>query len=121
MIRVLLATTLLCGCLEDEPAPEAGDPAAGGDAADGGEDTPFVCVGATPAEGARTASSGPIRELDEEGAPVEPTRDTPVEVGEETPPWTLADFQPQSCGYESTYGMEAYKGRVTVVALLAAG
>ena len=40
--------------------------------------------------------------------------------GEMSLDWALTDFQPQSCGYEKTYGMAPFKGRVTVLALLAA-
>ena len=35
------------------------------------------------------------------------------------PYWRLYDFQPQSCGYEWTYGMDSFEGHVTLVALLA--
>jgi len=40
-------------------------------------------------------------------------------VGASMPTWQLADFQPKSAGYGKTYGLEAFKGKVTVVALLA--
>ena len=40
-------------------------------------------------------------------------------VGATMPTWQLADFQPKSAGYGKTYGLEAFKGKVTVVALLA--
>jgi hypothetical protein len=40
-------------------------------------------------------------------------------VGAPVPTWQLADFQPKSPGYGKTYGLEAFKGKVTVVALLA--
>ncbi len=41
-------------------------------------------------------------------------------VGAAMPEWELFDFQPRSCGYKATYGLDLYKGHVTVVALLAA-
>lgn len=40
-------------------------------------------------------------------------------VGAEMPTWQLADYQPKSPGFGKTYGLEAFKGKVTVVALLA--
>lgn len=39
-------------------------------------------------------------------------------VGSEMPTWKLEDFQPKSSGYRTTYGLEAFRGKVTVVALL---
>ena len=36
------------------------------------------------------------------------------------PTFALADFQPQSPLFEETYGLEEFKGKTTVVALLAA-
>ena len=41
-------------------------------------------------------------------------------TGASMPSWELLDFQPRSCGYKATYGLDLYKGHVTVVALLAA-
>ena len=38
--------------------------------------------------------------------------------GAETPTWQLADFQPKSAKNGTTYGLEAFRGKVTVVALL---
>lgn len=40
-------------------------------------------------------------------------------VGASMPTWQLQDFEPKSPGYGKTYGLEAFKGKVTVVALLA--
>ena len=39
--------------------------------------------------------------------------------GDPAPAWSLKDFQPQSCGFNGTYGMDVFKGKVTVVVLLA--
>ena len=36
------------------------------------------------------------------------------------PGWQLPDFQPQSSGYQMTYGLKKFAGTTTVVALLAA-
>lgn len=41
-------------------------------------------------------------------------------VGAPMPLWALLDFQPRSCGYQATYGLDTYQGHVTVVTLLAA-
>ncbi|MFT5432661.1 MAG: hypothetical protein ACI9OJ_003363 [Myxococcota bacterium] len=70
------------------------------DPADGPD--PAVCVGATVAESAQA------------DAPYGNAVD-----GEMSLDWALTDFQPQSCGYNQTYGMDGFKGRVTVLALLA--
>ena len=40
-------------------------------------------------------------------------------TGASLPTWKLGDYQPLSPGYGKTYGLEAFKGKVTVVALLA--
>jgi hypothetical protein len=39
-------------------------------------------------------------------------------IGDEMPTWQLEDFQPKSSRYRTTYGLEAFRGKVTVVALL---
>ncbi len=41
-------------------------------------------------------------------------------VGAPFPTWQLKDFQPKSARFGQTYGLEAFKGKVTVVALLTA-
>jgi hypothetical protein len=43
---------------------------------------------------------------------------SPTTVGAEMPAWKLEDFQPKSTGFKKIYGLEAFKGKVTVVALL---
>lgn len=40
--------------------------------------------------------------------------------GASMPTWQLKDFQPQSCGYNKTYGLNTFKGKVTLVVLLSA-
>ncbi|MEE9385325.1 MAG: hypothetical protein V3V08_18115 [Nannocystaceae bacterium] len=40
-------------------------------------------------------------------------------IGEPWPQWSLLDVQPRSCGVGQTYGLDAFKGDVTFVALLA--
>jgi len=71
------------------------------------------------------ASSGriplpPAPEVEEE----EPYDCTPLPqtcVGADAPEsFALFDFQPQSCGFQATYGLSLYKNHVTMVALLAA-
>ena len=126
MVRWALAALLLGGCLDDAQDPEGEDseaPGAGGELAGDGE-APFVCVGVDPGAEAHDEAPGPIRDLGGEGegeGEAEPPPDPePLQIGEAAPAWRLADFQPQSCGYEAVYGMEAFKGRATVVALLAA-
>ncbi|TNE48563.1 MAG: redoxin domain-containing protein [Deltaproteobacteria bacterium] len=41
-------------------------------------------------------------------------------IGAPMPDWKLKDFQPQSCGFGQTYGLRAFRGKVTVLVLLAA-
>lgn len=40
-------------------------------------------------------------------------------IGAKAPDFLAYDFQPQSCGYGGTYGLDVFKGRVTFVALFA--
>ena len=40
-------------------------------------------------------------------------------LGAPPPEWALLDFQPQSCGSGATYGLQAFHGHVTVMALFA--
>lgn len=98
----------------DGSAPDGGASDGGPDMApdgevDGGVDMgpPGVCVGPDPAD------PPPYPEVIEdcgvscEGAP--------------TPVWSLNDFQPQSCGFEQRYGLNAFQGRVTLFATFNAG
>ena len=112
MTGLVLAASLAVACDGGAGSDTPGGPAAG--------DGASVCVGVTPPEGSAEHAASPLRELDADGVAVEPTREDPLQVGESAPPWTLADFQPQSCGEGSTYGMDSFQGHVTVVALLAA-
>ncbi len=48
------------------------------------------------------------------GAPLAPT-----EIGAAAPVYQLDDVHPLSCGFKATYGLEAFKGKVTVAALWA--
>lgn len=48
---------------------------------------------------------------------------TPAPVtcpGAAAPAFALFDFQPQSCGFQATYGLDLFQNHVTLVALLAA-
>ena len=45
--------------------------------------------------------------------------ESPKELGSLWPEWKLTDFQPKSPGFNETYGLEHFRGRVTFVALLA--
>ena len=63
---------------------------------------PALCFGATEATSAET----PFGAESDDGTP--------------SYDWALTDFQPQSCAFESTYGLQGFQGEVTLVALLAA-
>jgi len=41
----------------------------------------------------------------------------PTCPGAEAPAWELNDFQPQSCGYGKSYGLERFRGHTTLVGL----
>ncbi|TNE49297.1 MAG: hypothetical protein EP343_12325 [Deltaproteobacteria bacterium] len=94
------------------------------DEADGGTTTP--CTGIAPPYTATEAGVPPEIELPEDlQAPDRML--TPDEtctykpglcLGGDAPNWMLEDFQPQSCGYQKSYNLKAFRGHVTVVALL---
>ncbi|MFN3197308.1 MAG: redoxin domain-containing protein [Bradymonadia bacterium] len=134
MKATLLMITLalsVWGCgTEDEGsgAPAAGGAVAGAGGAGG--------AGAAMAGGA----GGEVMETPERLPPGEcigpeqgespPTAETIADISEETcthcpgaemPKWQLYDFQPQSCGYGATHGLDSFLGRVTLVALFNAG
>jgi hypothetical protein len=72
-----------------------------------------VCIGAEPPQEAWSAEpSGEPPPADDGGL-----TDVEPELGSPAPRWALADFQPQSCGYEAVYGLGASRGMVTVVAV----
>ncbi len=43
----------------------------------------------------------------------------PACVGAPWPTWALRDVQPQSCGFDATYGLAGFEGKPLVVVLLA--
>ena len=45
--------------------------------------------------------------------------ESPKEPGSLWPEWELTDFQPKSLRFNETYGLNHFRGRVTLVALLA--
>ena len=79
------------------------------------------------ASGDETDGSSPIfvpppvtTEEEEEPEPYDCTPDPVTCPGATPPEFALFDFQPQSCGFQATYGMSLYKNHVTLVGLLAA-
>ena len=70
------------------------------------------CVGPTPMAAAFGAlpSAAP---LPDGGGASMPT------LGQPPPAFTLTDFQPRSCGYRATYGLDLFRGRPLAVALWA--
>ncbi|NVB40180.1 redoxin family protein [Pseudenhygromyxa sp. WMMC2535] len=72
-----------------------------------------VCVGVAPLiDGSETDADA------DAGAESSADTDDPV-CPDCAPAWALYDFQPQSCGFEQTYGLESFEGHVTLVAMLA--
>lgn len=43
----------------------------------------------------------------------------PKDVGADTPAYQLEDVHPLSCGYEGVYGLDQFRGKVTLAALWA--
>ncbi|MGB0648416.1 MAG: TlpA family protein disulfide reductase [Bradymonadia bacterium] len=50
-----------------------------------------------------------------------PSIEGPTTIGSEQPIWALQDLQPQSCGFQQYYGLDAFHGKPTMVVLLWAG
>lgn len=80
------------------------------------EDAPVSPLGPTAAE-------GPCTGVTVEGlaAPDPATAGCATCGGELPPAWTLEDVQPQSCGHQATYGLNAFQGQVTLLAFFNAG
>ena len=57
---------------------------------------------------------------EEEAEPYDCAPNPATCTGATAPEFALFDFQPQSCGFQATYGLDLYKNHVTLVALLAA-
>jgi hypothetical protein len=72
-----------------------------------------VCIGAEPPQAAWSAEPGGESVPADGGG----LADVAPALGSLAPRWALRDFQPQSCGYEGVYGLEAFRGVVTVVAV----
>lgn len=71
-----------------------------------------LCIGVDPAS---VSGQAPV---DESSIECEQTRGTCL--GEPSPDWQLEDVQPQSCGFGERYGLGAFRGKRTVMVLLAA-
>lgn len=126
----VLATLAGLGCgsstndsLDGSPGPGLDAASDGGASRDAGPRGPGPCVGVRPDPSAWLAEPGPRREPQPDGgaggdagAGCAPA----TCLGATAPTWALRDFQPQSCGSDATYGLEVFRGKVTVVALLAA-
>ena len=78
------------------------------------------CVGVRPPQGAWGARPGP-RGFDPDGGALTDggAGPDPTAVGSPAPTWALADFQPRSCGRGAVYGLDVFRGRPLLVALLA--
>ncbi|HIN85761.1 MAG TPA: hypothetical protein EYN06_04700 [Myxococcales bacterium] len=94
----------------------------------GPQGPPDICIGISPPKSAFDPIEEPPTEADASGAQEDAANSDAGEmlpdpvpvIGEPWPNWSLYDFQPQSCGYTGTYGLDVYTGHVTVVVLLAA-
>jgi thiol-disulfide isomerase/thioredoxin len=106
------------GCGGDDPGggagPGAGGAASGGASGSSGQPGAVTCVGVKPAAEAWQAQPSVEGTPPSGECPSGPTCE-----GAPWPRWRLADVQPQSCGYQATYGLDGFEGRPTVVVLLA--
>jgi thiol-disulfide isomerase/thioredoxin len=113
-----------------EPQPAAGHAGAGGAGAGAGgaagagqggggsggaREPAALCTGPTPPASAFSAQPAAI-DTRSAGLGAPEARTNP---GAAAPRYRLKDFQPLSCGYNATYGLEAFQGRPTLVALFA--
>ena len=73
-------------------------------------------AGGEEAQSARCIGVEPTRTSDEPSVG-EPS-DEPTMPGSIKPNWTLRDVQPQSCGYDQHYGLDAFDGQPLLVVLL---
>jgi len=105
-----------------------GSSSSGGSGGSGGSGSVEQCVGVDPGSDAYEAEPGPIIGQGNSGgggaggdggAGGAPATLGPTEIGSDAPVYQLADFQPNSCGYEGVYGLDTFAGTVTVAALLA--
>ena len=101
-VAALGACTVLAGC-EHEVMPLVAPDAS---------TSSGVCIGVKPPTSAWTAdpSNG--------GGAGPDAADAGPPTGEPAPKWALTDFQPQSCGFEATYGLDVFRGKVTLIAVL---
>ena len=85
-----------------------------------GLDGALTCIGPRPPAAAFGAAPGPLRTGDgggphfaDGGCSGAGCLATPA------PLWALNDFQPSSCGFRATYGLDLFRGEVVVVGLWA--
>jgi thiol-disulfide isomerase/thioredoxin len=81
----------------------------------GGSPEPALCSGPKPAASAYGATPAAL-DPPSAGLGAPEARTNP---GSAAPRYRLKDFQPLSCGSGATYGLEAFRGRPTLVALFA--
>jgi len=106
LLTATAAVVALGGCGHDNGTPAA--------AADGGVLPPGVCIGVKPPDSAWSAAPTSGSGAGGSGS----AADAGPEVGMPEPKWALRDFQPQSCGYGATYGLDVFHGQVTLAAVL---
>ena len=103
---------------------DPGRDAGGADGRSGHDAGPGPCIGLRPEPAAWLAEPGPQRDPQPDAGPGDADAGAgclPATCqGADEPVWALRDFQPQSCGDGATYGLDVFRGKVTVVALLAA-
>jgi hypothetical protein len=75
---------------------------------------PGVCVGVKP-----PASAWSAEPSGSDGGGLDAGElDAGPPLGEPPPKWALRDFQPQSCGFQASYGLDVFRGEVTLLAVM---
>ena len=119
MVYACIAATVASGCTGDLDSVSGTTSALGDDSGEYqilGDD--FV----EPSNEMTTPEPGPTPALcigPETIATSDAPYSTSAEDGTASLDWALSDFQPQSCGFESVYGIDSFSDRVTLAVLLA--
>ncbi len=113
----LVLTGPSCDSAESDPGPCVGVPPP--NSAYGAEPGPSLGTGGSQAGGGGNGSAAGGSAAGGSAAGGGAAQLNPKDEGAPLPVYQLDDFQPRSCGYQATYGLQVPQGQVTVVALLA--
>ncbi len=130
-LALTLVLTPLVACTEAGQTEAGADELGDGDSTSASDSTATETTATETTASETTASETSTSETTDTGdpnctgpkltqsrpAPTEPPA-TPTVPGSLWPSFELTDFQPQSCNFGQTYGLETFKGRVTLVSLM---